>query len=526
MSEERHTAEYLAKIIEDVVNGIGVDRISAIISDNASNVRNARKIIQEKFPRIENVRCVAHAINLIACDIVKEKFGDRLLRYVNILASFFKNSHQAGSKLSQLIKEKEIHGGGLKLYCKTRWTTASESVNSVINLEKALEAFITNYHQLANEKITTIIRSRNFFSDLRILSFVLEPLRKAVLALESRSATLADCFLSLARLAAALKKLPRSSFNSEFRNHCIKVIKQRCEEFDDDNYITCFFLDPRFRSTHTGDAADAANAPIKKAAFKRVLRCVASIGQRLRFDRYECGLLCAQLTKYKDAKDPFDLEISVIQDSPIEWWDLIVTEPEPNLLPKVARHLFAISPNSASCERGFSTLGWLFHKRRLNLKLERLESMCKLITYWKSNFKTELGFYGIDQKKQTRLSNEEINLRIAEAFTETDEEEYDETPPTPPTPPIRRTIDGEEIPEDNCIVLIEDLWIDNLVDLSHELITKDIGDIPNDLSYDSDEYDTRNDERDDDAVDDSRMSGRGVLDYDINDLIGDDDDDE
>ena len=159
LSEEKHTAEYLAEVIENVVNGIGADRILAIISDNASNVRNARKIIQEKFPRIENIRCVAHAINLIVCDIVKEKFGDRLLRCVNVLATFFRNSHHAGSKLSQLIKEKGINGGGLKLYCKTRWTTASESVNSVINLEPALEAFVTNYHQSANEKITTIIRS-------------------------------------------------------------------------------------------------------------------------------------------------------------------------------------------------------------------------------------------------------------------------------------------------------------------------------------------------------------------------------
>ena len=100
-----------------MIDGIGVNRISAIVSDNASNVRSARKIIQDKFPKIENVRCIAHAINLIACDIVKEKFGDRLLRCVNTLASFFKNSHQAGSKLAQLIKEKEINGGGLKLYC-------------------------------------------------------------------------------------------------------------------------------------------------------------------------------------------------------------------------------------------------------------------------------------------------------------------------------------------------------------------------------------------------------------------------
>ncbi|CAG8768982.1 17593_t:CDS:1, partial [Rhizophagus irregularis] len=40
------------------------------------------------------------------------------------------SSHQANAKLAQIIKEKGISGGGLKLYCKTRWTTASESINS------------------------------------------------------------------------------------------------------------------------------------------------------------------------------------------------------------------------------------------------------------------------------------------------------------------------------------------------------------------------------------------------------------
>ncbi|PKC13058.1 hypothetical protein RhiirA5_496448 [Rhizophagus irregularis] len=52
--------------------------------------------------------------------------------------------------------------------------------------------------------------------------------------------------------------------------------------------------------------------------------------------------------------------------------------------------------------------------------------MCKLILYWKSNSKTELGFYRIDQKKNTRLSDDEINIRIAEAFAEDDDEEYNE----------------------------------------------------------------------------------------------------
>jgi hypothetical protein len=160
LSEKSHTAEYLATIIEKVISDVGEDRICAVVSDNAANVRNTRKLIHENHPKIENVRCIAHSINLIACDIVKEKFGDGLLKRVNILVNFFCNSHRANAKLVQIIKERGISGGGLKLYCKTRWTTAGDSVNSVVNLESALEEMANNHDcLLTNDKIKRIIQS-------------------------------------------------------------------------------------------------------------------------------------------------------------------------------------------------------------------------------------------------------------------------------------------------------------------------------------------------------------------------------
>src|SRR5436305_7908059 len=126
------------------------------------------------------------------------------------------------------------------------------------------------------------------FSNLQILSFILNSLRKAVLTLESRSATLADYFLCLIKLAAVLKNLLRS-VNSAFCNYCAKVINKRCEEFNDNKYITCFFLDPQFR-----------NASLKKCAFKRILTCAALIRKKQDFDHYECKILCNQIIKYKD----------------------------------------------------------------------------------------------------------------------------------------------------------------------------------------------------------------------------------
>jgi hypothetical protein len=105
---------------------------------------------------------------------------------------------------------------------------------------------VDEYENLLILKIKTIILGRNFFSDLEILAFVLNPLRKTILSLEARTATLADCFLGIARLGVVLKNLPRG-FNRDFRNHCHLVMNKRFEEFDDDRYLLCFYLHPQFR---------------------------------------------------------------------------------------------------------------------------------------------------------------------------------------------------------------------------------------------------------------------------------------
>ena len=102
---------------------------------------------------------------------------------------------------------------------------------------------------LTNDKIKGIICSWNFFNELKVLAFVLNPLCKVILELERRTADLSDCYLGLARIAFAIKRLPRQ-FNSVFRNYCIEKINQRFDEFDDDNYLLTFFLNPSFRGNY------------------------------------------------------------------------------------------------------------------------------------------------------------------------------------------------------------------------------------------------------------------------------------
>jgi hypothetical protein len=98
LSEDSHTGEYIAEKIEAIINRIGVSKISAIVSDNGSNVRKAREIIEKKYSNIRNIRCISHCINLMSCDVIQHQFADKLLKKVNTLATFFRNNARAGKK--------------------------------------------------------------------------------------------------------------------------------------------------------------------------------------------------------------------------------------------------------------------------------------------------------------------------------------------------------------------------------------------------------------------------------------------
>jgi len=97
LSIDSHTSKFLAERIKEVINIVGKEKFSAIVSDNASNVKKAREMIQEEFPSIQNVRCIAHCVNLLACDIVSHNFADRLLTKVNTIASYFRNTSRSGN---------------------------------------------------------------------------------------------------------------------------------------------------------------------------------------------------------------------------------------------------------------------------------------------------------------------------------------------------------------------------------------------------------------------------------------------
>jgi len=118
--------------------------------------------------------------------------------------------------------------------------------------------------------------------------------------------------------------------------------------------------------------------------------------------------------------------------------------------------IFSITPHSASCERLFSSLGWMFGKKRTNLNVQTIESMAKIYRHTLSTH---------DQKSLNHIgtiSNDDIKQMLDNVFEEGDlfneDDDNDELIPDEheeETADINETLDVDNRIELGPWVLIE-----------------------------------------------------------------------
>ncbi|PKY34645.1 hypothetical protein RhiirB3_459811, partial [Rhizophagus irregularis] len=90
--------------------------------------------------------------------------------------------------------------------------------------------------------------------------------------------------------------------------------------------------------------------------------------------------LHSQIRSYFDNAKPYDAQYSPEHDVPYLWWNSII-DGKFSFLSRFSKVIFSITPHSASCERLFSSLGWMFGKKRTNLSAQTIESMAKIYRY-------------------------------------------------------------------------------------------------------------------------------------------------
>ena len=78
----------------------------------------------------------------------------------------------------------------------------------------------------------------------RQIHSIWSPIKECINILEAKSATLADCFIQMIKLAVAIFKLPSSN---SYKNAAIQIFNNRYLEFQHPAYLLCYCLHPYYR---------------------------------------------------------------------------------------------------------------------------------------------------------------------------------------------------------------------------------------------------------------------------------------
>ena len=68
LSIHLHIAKFISEKILEIVNTIRPNKISFIISDNASTIIKVKQIVNDEYNHIISISCITHHINLLTTD--------------------------------------------------------------------------------------------------------------------------------------------------------------------------------------------------------------------------------------------------------------------------------------------------------------------------------------------------------------------------------------------------------------------------------------------------------------------------
>jgi hypothetical protein len=86
-----------------------------------------------------NICCAAHAINLIASDLVKLEPIKKFINECGKINWYFSASHFSNSLLRQDFTNMKIKGGGLQTWIKTHWRSLFMTTDALLKAQPVFD---------------------------------------------------------------------------------------------------------------------------------------------------------------------------------------------------------------------------------------------------------------------------------------------------------------------------------------------------------------------------------------------------
>lgn len=229
-------------------------------------------------------------------DIVKHSTAFRIISKIATVTSYLNKSHLFKAKLKEESIRLKCNKETLDTIVATRWTSVSDCLRSFILLQTPLQMVVSMEKDNLPLKIVNIIGHRTFFTDIEQFYSIMKSLSYAVTLIQSRSATLADCYLILAYLYVITSDFHKQSDFLEFSRYVSKVARIRLNEFQNPYYLACFYLHPKYRG-----------AGLLSESRSTVYRCIAEYSKLIGNSSSTTKNVIGALQRYEIKAGPYAL---------------------------------------------------------------------------------------------------------------------------------------------------------------------------------------------------------------------------
>uniref|UniRef100_A0A5K0ZHH5 BED-type domain-containing protein n=2 Tax=Nymphaea colorata TaxID=210225 RepID=A0A5K0ZHH5_9MAGN len=201
-------AELITEFLSSAIEEIGPKNVIQIVTDNGSNYRKAKLILEERYSNIFTTSCAAHCIDLMLEDIDTLENVASIMTKARQIVKFIYNKQQALDVMRTYTKGAELKRPGA-----TRFASHFICLHSILKQEENLRFMVaSNDWRLVEEvekdharDITHLIQNEDFWNMGKEIIMFVEPLVKVLKMVDGEGSTMGYLYEALDRAKEAIK---------------------------------------------------------------------------------------------------------------------------------------------------------------------------------------------------------------------------------------------------------------------------------------------------------------------------------
>lgn len=268
----------------------------------------------------------------------------------------------------------------------TRWGSLISCFSTLLKSEELLQNLVSSRSFITvggdtqvdvRTQIRTYVTDPNFVANLKRSHIILEPIDRYIKAFQSDATPISDVYDAFVQLPTLFQKMDLPKAQREF---LVQATNERFDFIYGDAHGVAYMLDPRY-------LAQGLDTKFKRNIENFILDFPSLSGTNNEIQRES---ICRQLTLFtidataEQKNDTFQYRMLVKgKKTPLEYW---MTDGSnwPDLQ-RIATRVFQVVPSSASCERVFSSMGFVHSKPRNRLQAKSVEKQVYIRTNWNCN---------------------------------------------------------------------------------------------------------------------------------------------